>query len=206
MAGPNIPPTVREVGYGLGPLPVVKSAVGDQIIDFNLFEVIDQPLWDSQTLASAQATTLTLFQVPVGQGGKTVVDTNMEIAGQLTNPKNELVGGISVVANSDVVLAQLQDLTGTAVLRFKQADKNIFILPVHMLGKAMLSGFSGTAAFDFAGLGDPGVRYGYPLRYPFVIVASQAFQVEILFGTALGVITNLKIWVYLHGIQTRAIK
>lgn len=46
-------------------------------------EVIRQTLYDFQVYAQAGQTSLSFFQVPVGQAGKTKADTNMQLAGQL---------------------------------------------------------------------------------------------------------------------------
>ena len=55
-------------------------------------EDIFQPLYDYQTYALAGTTSeYQFFQVPQGQGGKTLADTNMDSAGQLPAPKRALV-------------------------------------------------------------------------------------------------------------------
>lgn len=51
------------------------------------WEAIRQSLYDYQAYAQAGQTQLTFFALPVGQGGKTLSDTNMTLAGQL--PKNQ---------------------------------------------------------------------------------------------------------------------
>lgn len=61
------------------------------------FEAIRQSLYDFQTYAQAGQTSLTFFQTPAGQAGKTIQDTNMEIAGSLPNPKMQLVQSIEVL-------------------------------------------------------------------------------------------------------------
>lgn len=60
-------------------------------------EGIVQPLYDYQEYAAAGQTSLTFFALPIGQGGKTLADTNMEGAGQLPAPKEQLVTNIQVV-------------------------------------------------------------------------------------------------------------
>lgn len=60
------------------------------------YEGIRQSLYDFQTYAAAGQTSLTFFQVPVGQGGKTSADTNLEVAGSLPQPKHQLVESIEV--------------------------------------------------------------------------------------------------------------
>lgn len=60
------------------------------------YEVTRQSIYDFQTYAAAGQTSLTFFQLPLGQGGKTVADTNLELAGQLPAPKYFLVESIEV--------------------------------------------------------------------------------------------------------------
>lgn len=51
------------------------------------WEAVRQTLYDFQAYAAAGQTQLTFFALPLGQGGKTLSDTNMTLAGQL--PKNQ---------------------------------------------------------------------------------------------------------------------
>ena len=60
------------------------------------YEVTRQSLYDFQTYAAAGQTSLTFFQVPIGQTGKTIADTNLELAGQLPAPKNFVVESIEI--------------------------------------------------------------------------------------------------------------
>jgi len=61
-------------------------------------DVIWQPIYDYQTYANAGFTGQTLFfQVPKGQGGKTIEDTNMGTGGRIPSPVNMLVTGIEAV-------------------------------------------------------------------------------------------------------------
>lgn len=61
------------------------------------YEVTRQTLYDFQAYATAGATSFSFFQVPQGQGGKTLADTNMEIAGSLPAPKYFLVESIEIM-------------------------------------------------------------------------------------------------------------
>lgn len=61
------------------------------------YEVTRQSLYDSQTYNAAGQTSLAFFQTPLGQGGKTVADTNLELAGQLPAPKYFLVESIEIL-------------------------------------------------------------------------------------------------------------
>ncbi len=63
-------------------------------------EGIVQPLYDYQTYnGAAGQTSLRFFALPIGQGvpAKTLADTNMEGAGQMPAPKEQLVTAIQVV-------------------------------------------------------------------------------------------------------------
>jgi len=76
-------------------------------------EVIRQPLYDSATYAAAGQTSLSFFQTPKGQGGKTAADTNMELAGTLPMGKSFLVEEICLYA-----LPSANPATATAVNDF----------------------------------------------------------------------------------------
>lgn len=60
------------------------------------WEAIRQTLYDSQAYAAAGQTQLLFFQVPAGQSGKTLSDTNMTLAGQLPANQEFLVQSIEV--------------------------------------------------------------------------------------------------------------
>lgn len=65
-------------------------------------EAIFQPLYDYQAYAAAGQTSLNFFQIPQGQSGKTLADTNMEAAGALPVPKRFLIQAIEIVFFSGV--------------------------------------------------------------------------------------------------------
>jgi hypothetical protein len=60
-------------------------------------EALWAPLYDYQTYPAAGVNEMLFFQVPQGQGGKTLDDTNMEVAGSLPAPKEFLITSIQVV-------------------------------------------------------------------------------------------------------------
>lgn len=59
-------------------------------------EAIRSSLYDFQAYAAVGQTSLSFFQVPVGQSGKTKADTNMESAGSLPSPKQFLIETIEL--------------------------------------------------------------------------------------------------------------
>jgi len=62
----------------------------------NAIESIWQPQYDFQTYLMAGQLQLNFFQVPLGQGGKTLADTNMVSAGMFAAPQEFFVTGIMV--------------------------------------------------------------------------------------------------------------
>ena len=60
------------------------------------YEGIKKAYYDFQTYAQAGQTSLSFFQVPVGQSSKTLADTNMQQAGSLPNPIKFLVQDIQI--------------------------------------------------------------------------------------------------------------
>jgi len=59
-------------------------------------EYVRQSFYDIQTYASAGQQQLLFFQVPKGQGSKTIADTNMEAAGSMPSPKQFIVESIEI--------------------------------------------------------------------------------------------------------------
>lgn len=82
-------------------------------------EGIWQPLYDYQTYAMAGQTQLQFFQLPQGQGGKTLADTNMNVGGSLPNPQAFFCTGIMV----DFTALNVVSAVGAAALRV-QANAN----------------------------------------------------------------------------------
>lgn len=76
------------------------------------YEGVRQTLYDFQTYAAAGQTLLQFFQVPLGQAGKTLEDTNMDQAGALPTPKYMLVESIEIYFYPAGNISRLQ--TGAA--------------------------------------------------------------------------------------------
>lgn len=67
-------------------------------------ESIWNPLYDYQVLAAAGATNQAFFQVPIGQAGKTLVDTNMDLAGQIPKGQTFKITGVQIEVFPGVVV------------------------------------------------------------------------------------------------------
>ena len=59
-------------------------------------ETIWQPLYDYQTKTAAATTSQRFFVDPIGTGGKTIADTNMELSGQIPKGQIFMITGIQV--------------------------------------------------------------------------------------------------------------
>ena len=79
------------------PIPTLDDLQKYNVNRPGQIEGIRQSLYDFQTYAAAGQTSLTFFQVPIGQSGKTKADTNMDIAGSLAAPKRFFVESIEVL-------------------------------------------------------------------------------------------------------------
>ena len=61
------------------------------------YETIWFPLYDYASYPTAGVSSLTFFQTPIGQGGKTEADTNMVSGGSLPTPQSFIVTGVQCV-------------------------------------------------------------------------------------------------------------
>lgn len=73
-----------------------KNQLSRYNVNRNGWEAIRQSLYDFTTYAAAGQTQLTFFALPVGQGSKTLSDTNMTLAGQLPANQEFLVNSIEI--------------------------------------------------------------------------------------------------------------
>lgn len=81
---------------GLAPFALSKMKRFD-VNRAGAVEALWAPLYDYQTYPAAGVNELIFFQVPQGQGGKSLDDTNLEIAGSLPAPKEFLITSVQVV-------------------------------------------------------------------------------------------------------------
>lgn len=68
-------------------------------------ETIWQPLYDYQTKTAAATASQRFFIDPIGSGGKTIADTNMELSGQIPKGQVFMITGIQVELYPGVGLA-----------------------------------------------------------------------------------------------------
>lgn len=193
-------------------------------VDSGLSEVIYSPLYDYQSYALAGTTTsYTFFQVPVGQSGKTLEDTNMESAGQLPAGKSFIIEGIQVVMfpgvaasvqGAQAVSAFLNDLytLGKAgYLKLFIGSKDYLIDgPIGKFTQQFgVAGFSSVADVTTAGAAlqhrdAMGAWRGqYYAITPVTLKQNTNFSVSLNFPTTTAISANLRIGVILDGSLAR---
>lgn len=92
------------------------------------WEAIRQSLYDYAAYQAAGVTQLTFFALPVGQGNKTLSDTNMTLAGQLPKNQEFLVQSIEVVfyPTTPTVAAGMPSFFGAEAAQVLINDAYIF--------------------------------------------------------------------------------
>lgn len=182
-------------------------------------ESVKQSLYDFQTYAQAGQTSLTFFQVPVGQSSKTRADTNMTIAGSLPQPQHFLLQGIEihffpanpVSATGAIVAENINDVYDV----FKSGWLDLFIGSKSYLTEAPIGRFPPSAGVAAASaLSDTTTaaasrvtvvdyaRFGgqpYAMDPPILLVPNQNFNVTLNWPTAVAIAVAARIGVVLKG-------
>lgn len=81
---------------GVKGIPNRKQLMENHSVNREGYAALRQSLYDFQTYAAAGQTQLNFFAQPVGQGGKTLSDTNMTLAGQMPANQDFLVQSIEI--------------------------------------------------------------------------------------------------------------
>lgn len=144
------------------------------------YEVTRQSLYDAQTYAAAGQTSLTFFQTPIGQGGKTIADTNLELAGQLPAPKYFLVESVEILffPGDDPVTVSNTAATDAVVTNFandvyaveQSGSLNFFIGSKTYLEEAPLGRFPPKTRLE--------TEFAYALQMKQAIAADEAGQIN----------------------------
>lgn len=190
----------------------------------NGLDVIWQPLYDYQTYAQAGQTSLSFFQAPIGQGGKTLEDTNMESAGQLPAPQKFIVESISIdffpgndvgrdgnaglAENWDDVYSVMKsgwlDFIVGSKSRLQQAPLGAFPPAYRLGGAAAETGESAattTSVIDYASFA--GREFSI---IPVTLPANQNFKVTLNWAAALPISVAARIGVKLNGTLYRSVQ
>jgi len=197
LAAPNVNDMFRRA----------RVMIGDKI------ESVEQPLYDYQTLAAAGASTQKFFQTPQGQGGKTLADTNMELAGQL--PKGqafaimgiqvEVLPGLSVDnATATEFANDVYNVLKGGALRLHIGSKS-YVDQGNLMKFPPVNRLAGTAA---TGVAAQQIQYFTGAGREFSVIdmlleSSQNFNVELLELAALPSGVDARIGVTLNGVLFR---
>ena len=188
-------------------------------------DVIWQPLYDFQTYAQAGQTSLNFFQTPIGQGGKTLEDTNMESAGQLPAPQKFVVEAISVeffpgnpvnmsvvdtsTLNWDDVYTFMKsgylDFVVGSKSRLQQTPLGSFPPSYRLGGGAAVTGAASVAntidGVDYASMA--GQMFSI---IPVTLPANQNFKVSLNWAAAVPINVAARVGVKLHGNLYRSVQ
>jgi hypothetical protein len=172
-------------------------------------EVIRQSLYDFTTYPLAGQTSLTFFQIPIGQAGKTKFDTNMEVAGSLPNPKKFLVKSIEVhlypggspetgsIANDTYTFSQNGFLDFFIGSKSYLTEAPLGRLP-QSVGMRSVA-FGAQAGADYAVMGGQ----SYVLTTPIVLEPTQNFNVSLNWPVAVPLSANARVGIVLNGLLYR---
>jgi len=167
----------------------------------NEVEAIYQPLYDYQTYDTGGYNSLSFFQSPVGQSGKTREDTNLDVGSAIPAGQEYLITGIqvmyypgNVVAGDDVSIVpagynwqDVYDLMKSGVLTLSIGSKNYLV--DGPLGKFppefRLAGTAHVEAFQ-AAAADQNISFDYAVAAgrvytitPVKLMANQNFAVTL---------------------------
>lgn len=182
-------------------------------------EPIVQPLYDNGTVATSATTQIQFFKVPVGQSSKTYVNTNLDQAGVLANPKIFVVLGFRLHLQA-VTMAATNIVDALKVIHSSYFSfdlggnfKNYLRVPAFMLPSGFgITGFSdqggltgATAAMSVTN-GQPNIfNYFSIAKYPIGLPPLQSFEATLNFPTAQTLTTATVVWAILWGILGREV-
>lgn len=209
-----------------------REQLSQFVVNRSGWEGIRQSLYDFQAYPAAGATNLQFFAVPLGQGGKTLSDTNMNLAGQLPTNKEFLVESVHVyfTPTTPTVAAQMPAAFGAQAVPeiindsyiFRRSGNLVFeIGSKNYLEEAPLMRFPPKNTFHVEGaLADVStagadlqsrIAYGDAIGVPYILkpaslllTSNQNFNVSIRYPEGVQAITNpARVGVVLEGILYR---
>lgn len=180
-------------------------------------EAIWQPLYDYQTYPTTGALSFTFFQDPVGSGGKTKSDTNMQASGQVPKGQTFVATAIQVelyLDNAEIYVAADQDrflreyykiLSTKANLQLEIGSKPYLIQgplakfpPAQRVnGSVAVSTGTGVAATEGMSFGQ-GTGQTFQI-IPLTLTSNQNFSVTVNFDALQTISTEARFGVTLQG-------
>jgi hypothetical protein len=174
-------------------------------------DVMTQPLYDELTVAAAGTSQLVYFSQPVGQAGKTLLNTNMQLAGQLQAGYRMMALALAVSFRTAALLANLKLILDTGFGQLNIAAKWWWQSPLRFLpGGLGILGFSDLGAATPLNAawshGTPDPRAIYTLRQPIEITQTESFNFTTVWATAVTPSADTPMTVALHGELTRTVQ
>lgn len=214
-------------------IPNLQDLKRFRVMRDNAAEGIRQTLYDFQTyVATTGHTSLSFFQTPVGQSGKTFEDTNMVQGGSLPTPQAFLVesieiylfpGGLNVpVEDTAAPFASPQFVNDVAALNksgflelnvssknyLREAPLGVFPPKTRLTGNVAFSETT-TVAATSSMLAASFATFGgrpYFVNPPLLLEATVNFNVTLNWATAVTLSANARIGIKLDGIFYRAVQ
>lgn len=189
-------------------------------------EGIGWSLYDFGTYAQAGQTSLSFFQVPVGQSSKTLADTNMELAGQLPSGQAFLIESIELYlfpgvapglnSTTDADTAEftndVYDFAKSGSLALNIGSKKyVQEAPLGRFPpKTRLAGWSAltTTEATLTKIVDYSAAGGRPylLRSPYLLESSQNFNITLTWPAAVPLSAAARIGCVMEGVLYRDVQ
>lgn len=196
-----------------GALPVPRRLRKHQVTLPDVGEWVDWILYDTQVYVDN--TTLVLANY-FGTVRASIVDGNMETAGQMPGQKVFFLRGIGVEVlpplNTSATTAPLIDtiaLIHTGALRLNIGSKSYAEWPLFMLsqgGGVYGQPYTAGASVTYGSNGVPDPRACYALARPLLLTSSLNFSAQIEWAAAVNITANVRVRVLLKGELGRPIQ
>jgi len=187
-------------------IPVPRNLRKNQVTVPNAGEWIDWILYDTQVFTDNSTVVLDNF---FGTVRASIVDGNMETAGQMPGQKMFLLRGIGVEVlpplNSSATTAPLIDviaLIHQGALRLNIGSKSYAEWPLFLLsagGGVFGNPYTAGASVTYGTNGLPDPRACYGLARPLLLTSSLNFSCRIEWAAAVNITANCRIRVLLKG-------
>jgi len=168
-------------------------------------EVIFAPRYDYQTYLAAGQSSLTFFQNPIGQNGRTILDTNMESAGQLPAPQSFVITSIALEiypsaapsADAGTNIDDVYNIAKGGALSLRVGSKNY-------VEQAVLGNFPSTHRLGGFTDADYAAMTGQIYQItPITLPESQNFSVKLSWDAPVAITADARIGVQLRGFLYR---
>lgn len=191
-------------------MPVFRTVKDQQKGSIRL-EAIHQPLYDRATITAAGV--LSFFQNPAG---RSLLETNVTTAGQLSWPKRFSIKAIRQVPAAITLFVDLQSYVDNTFMTITVGEKSYLNLPAIVVTAGcgivneFLTGLAAPAApatgQSYATLGRPNQQNIYSLIHSIFLPPVQNFSVALNVGSGVSIGTAFTLHLFLEGELLREIQ